>query len=202
MLLIGAALRGPFNMSRPLRVAMLAPPWLTMPVKGYAGVERVIQSLVEELRKLNVEVVMFANGERELKGVTTYSLYNIEQYPEIHRPSYESAPILGAHVQFSLNKIIEDGKFDIVHDHTEYLGPQVLAWASMRDDVPPVVHTKHGPPFSTKSMNEQGIPDNTPYWRQLGGNMGKLYLVGISDALMVAAPNELRHHILPTVYNA
>lgn len=202
MLLYDAAFWRYFKMPRPLRVAMLAPPWLAMPVKGYAGIERVIQSLVGELRKLNVEVVMFANGERKLKGVKTHALYKTEQYAEIHRPCYESSPILGAHVQFSLNKIIEDGKFDVIHDHTEYLGPQVLAWASMRQDVPPIVHTKHGPPFSTDLMNDQGIPDNTPYWRQLGGNMGKLYMVGISDTLMALAPRELRSRILPTVYNA
>lgn len=185
-----------------LRVAMITPPWLALPIRGYGGIERVVQSLVEELRKLDVDVEIFGNGERKLKGVKTHSIYKTDQISEIHRPCYESTPILGAHVQFSLNKIIEDGNFDIIHDHTEYLGPQVLAWASLRADMPPVLHTKHGPPFSTRQMNDLGIPDNIPYWQQLGRNIGRLYIVGISDALMAAAPVELRPHILPTVYNA
>lgn len=188
--------------NKPLRVAMIAPPWLALPIKGYGGIELVMESLVRGLQKLGVEVEIFGNSERTMRNVKTHSLYDEEQYVNIHRPIYESAPILGAHVQFALNKIIEDGKFDVIHDHTEYLGPQVLAWASMRPDVPPIVHTRHGPPFSTQQMNEQGIPDNMPYWRELGLNMGKLYFVGISDTLMASAPKELKPHILPTVYNA
>lgn len=186
-----------------LRVAVIAPPWLAMPTKGYAGTERVIQALVDEVKKMpDVEVVVFANGERKLRGVRTYSLYNTEQYPNIHKPCYESSPILGAHVQFALNKIIEDGNFDIIHDHTEYQGTQVIAWASMRPDMPPVIHTKHGPPFSSPQMDAQGVPDNKPYWQQFAQNTGKLFIVGISDALKASAPAELQSHFLATVYNA
>lgn len=188
--------------NKPLRVAMIAPPWLALPIKGYGGIELVMESLIRGLQNLGVEVEIFGNCERLLRGVKTHAIYKEEQYDNIHRPIYESAPILGAHVQFALNKIIEDGTFDVIHDHTEYIGPQTLAWASMRPDVPPIVHTRHGPPFSTTQMNEQGIPDNLPFWRELGKNIGKLYLVGISDALMAPAPEELKPHILPTVYNA
>lgn len=189
-------------MSRPLRVAMILPPWLSLPIKSYGGIELVVQILVEELKKQNIEVVLFANGERKLKGFKTESIYNADQHCEIYRPVYESAPILGAHVQFALNKILEDGKFDVIHAHTEYLDSQVLVWASMRPDVPPIVQTKHGPPFSSRQTLQQGIPDNLPFWRELAKNMGKYYLIGISDALKNAAPKELQPRFLKTVYNA
>ena len=38
-----------------LRVAMLAPPWLKIPVDGYGGVEAVIDGLVKGLVEQDVE---------------------------------------------------------------------------------------------------------------------------------------------------
>ncbi|HEV7952267.1 MAG TPA: glycosyltransferase, partial [Candidatus Saccharimonadales bacterium] len=98
--------------------------------------------------------------------------------------------------------IKEDGGFDIIHDHNGYIGPQLLAWASADPDIPPIVHTHHGPPFSTKEMLAQGLPDNRPFWEQMARHMGRSYIIGISDALMRSAPKALEPHILPTVYNA
>lgn len=188
-------------MSR-LRVAMIAPPWLALPIKGYGGIELVLDGLVDGLKKLDVEVVIFANGEHTTRGVKTHSLYKTEQFKEIHRPAYETMPIIGAHLQFALNKIKEDGNFDIIHDHNGFFGPQMLAWASNDPDIPPIVHTHHGPPFSTKEMLAQGLPDNHPFWEQLAVNMGRCYIIGISQALMKPAPKALQAHILPPVYNA
>jgi glycosyltransferase involved in cell wall biosynthesis len=188
-------------MSR-LRVAIIAPPWLALPIKGYGGIELVLDGLIDGLRKLDVEVEVFANGEHKTRGVKTHSLYKTEQFKEIHRPGYETLPIMAAHMQFALTKIKEDGGFDIIHDHNGYIGPQLLAWASADPDIPPIVHTHHGPPFSTKEMLAQGLPDNRPYWEQMAQHMGRAYIIGISDALMRPAPRALEPHILPSVYNA
>lgn len=185
-----------------LRVAMIAPPWLALPIKGYGGIELVLEGLITGLRNEGVEVVVYGNGARTMRGVKTYSLYKTEQFAEIHRPLYESYVIVGAHIQFALNAIKADGNFDIIHDHNGYLGPQLLAWASHDPGLPPMVHTHHGPPFSNQQVLDQGVPDNRPYWQQLSGHMGRLYLIGISDALMAPAPVGLKSHILPTVYNA
>lgn len=185
-----------------LRVAIIAPPWLALPIRGYGGIELVLDGLIAGLRKLDVDVEIFGNGEHTTKGVKTHSIYKTEQYVNIHRPAYETLPIMTAHLQYALRKIKEDGGFDVIHDHNGYIGPQVLAWASADPDIPPIVHTHHGPPFSTKEMLGQGIPDNRPHWEQLAGHMGRSYIIGISDALMKTAPKALRPHILPTVYNA
>lgn len=188
-------------MSR-LRVAMIAPPWLALPIKGYGGIELVLDGLIDGLKKLDVEVVVFANGEHKTPGVKTHSIYKTEQFKEIHRPGYETLPIMGAHLQFALNQIKKDGNFDIIHDHNGYIGPQVLAWASADPDLPPIVHTHHGPPFSTKEMLAQGLPDNRLFWEQMAEHMGRCYIIGISEALMKPAPKALHSHILPPVYNA
>jgi glycosyltransferase involved in cell wall biosynthesis len=188
-------------MSR-LRVAIIAPPWLALPIKGYGGIELVLDGLIDGLRKLDVEVVVFGNGEHKTRGITTHSLYDTEQFKNIQRPAYETLPILAAHMQFALTKIKEDGNFDVIHDHNGFIGPEILAWATADPDMPPVIHTHHGPPFSTKAMLAQGLPDNNPFWEQLARHIGRCYIVGISEALMHSAPKALLPHILPPVYNA
>jgi glycosyltransferase involved in cell wall biosynthesis len=105
-------------------------------------------------------------------------------------------------MQFAINRIEADGHFDIIHDHNNFLGPQLLAQATRRTDMPPAIHTLHGPPFSNSAMLKQGLPDNKLFWDQLGRNMGQLYMVGISDTLMQSAPKSLQPSILSTVYNA
>ncbi len=185
-----------------MRIAIIAPPWIAIPIKSYGGIEVVLEGLISGLLALGVEVEVFGNSERKMRGVKIHSIYNKEQYFNIDRPVYESLPIISAHMEFALSKIKEDGGFDIIHDHNGFIGPEVLAWATNDSSLPPVVHTIHGPPFSNKSTMAQGLPDNRPFWEQLSKNMGRLYLIGISDALMKPAPVGLRSHILPTVYNA
>lgn len=186
-----------------LRVAMIAPPWLTIPPKGYGGIEAVINGLVRGLVNRDVQVELFTiKGTRMPRKVKLHTLYDTEQFCDIQRPFYESLPILTAHLQFALNKIRADGKFDIIHDHNNFLGPQLLAQATRSPDMPPAIHTLHGPPFSNEAMLAQCLPDNRLFWDQLGQNMGRLFIVGISDTLMKTAPQSLRPAILPTVYNA
>ena len=185
-----------------LRVAIIAPPWLALPIRGYGGIELVLDGLIAGLRKQDIAVEVFGNGAHATRGVKTHSLYKTEQFHHIHKPMYEALPIICAHLQFALDAIKKDGEFDIIHDHTGFMGMQLLAWATIDPGLPPAIHTHHGPPFSTEHMLEQDLPDNNPYWEQLAGHAGRSYIVGISDALMKPAPEDLRKSILPTVYNA
>jgi len=185
-----------------MRVAMIAPPWLALPVNGYGGIEVVLEGLISELLLMGVEVEVFGNTERQLDGVITHGIYGVEQYKYIHRAWYDSLPILSAHMEFSLDQIKKDGHFDIIHDHNHYFGPEILAWATTDPLLPPVVHTHHGPPFTNSSTLANGIPDNGPFWNQLANHMGRVYIIGISDSLMKPAPAKLHEHMLPTVYNA
>lgn len=177
---------------------MIVPPWLALPIKGYGGIELVVQALARELTQLGVEVTLFANGAWTMRGVKTYSLYKQEMYPNIFLPVNESVFIMNAHLQFAINHIMQDGSYDIVHNHMEFVGTQVLNMASMVKGFPPVLHTHHGPPF----VEKQGQPGPGEFWRQLSDNMGNFYVVGISSALLAPAPKKLRPHILPAVHNA
>lgn len=186
-----------------LRVAVIAPPWLTIPPKGYGGIEAVVDGLTKGLVKLGVDVELFTiQGTKVPKGVKIHALYDSEQYQYIAMALFDNFPVLAAQMQFALNRIREAGDFDIIHDHMTFLGPQVLAAATMDERLPPAVHTLPGPPFSTEETIAGGLPDNRPFWSQLGQSTGRMYLIGISDMLMRTAPESLHHAILGTVYNA
>ena len=185
-----------------LRVALIAPPWLHIPPSGYGGIEAVLDGLITGLINNDVEVELFTvHGTKRYRGVKQHYLYNEEQYKDIHLPMYEAMPILAAHMQFALNYIKEDGKFDIIHDHNGFLGPQILDWATRDTTMPPAVHTLHGPPFTNQTMIDHGLPDNRLFWEQIGKSK-RSFIIGISDTLMSPAPDSLKPMILPTVYNA
>lgn len=187
---------------KPLRVAIIAPPWLAMPIRGYGGIELVIQSLVDELKKNNdVQVELFANGARRMRGVKTHSIYKTELFNTIDFPYYDAPlQIMQAHLNFALQKIEKDGDFDIIHDHNPYIGPTFFSPVSRVPGLPPVLHTFHGPPFSTKDTIEEGQEDNRLQLEHM--HLGRLYMVCISKAMAKKAPRNIRPHLLPAVHNA
>ena len=186
-----------------LKVAMIAPPWLKIPPEGYGGIEIVVDTLVHGLVGQGVEVELFTiQKTKRLKHVKVHALYQSEQYEYMHRPMYEAAPIIAAHMQFAINRIREIGDFDVIHDHNGFIGPQLLASETANGMLPPAVHTLHGPPFSSGLMTGGDLPSNKPYWQELSKNMGRVYLIGISSVLTAPAPKSLKKHILSPVHNA
>lgn len=182
-----------------LRVAMIAPPWLPIPPKGYGGIENVLAGLVPELMKLGAEVELFATGDSKIKATKRHWIYKTGQYGQIHKPQYDALPISIAHLQYALNIIKEDGAFDVIHDHNGFIGP--LLFYNIDSGLPPVIHTLHGPPFSKPDRRSLDIPDNLLMWRQFKKTKG-LRLVPISKALAKAAPRNLKAQLLPAVHNA
>lgn len=180
---------------------MLAPPWLRIPPKGYGGIEVVLYDLVRGLKDLGVEVDLFNVRQTKIPGIKVKALYKKEQYGDIHLPMFHSGPILMAHLQYALNYIRKDGNYDIIHDHNGFFGPSLLEYASQLPDMPPVIHTMHGPPFSTQQMLDQGLPDNRIYWNQLNPK-GRFYVVPISHAFMNTAPAKVKKYSLDPVHNA
>jgi glycosyltransferase involved in cell wall biosynthesis len=144
-------------------------------------------------------VDLFATGNSRIRGVNTYHVYNTDQYRHIHRALYDNSPIIVAHVLHALNEIQKNGSYDIIHDHNPYIGPAILDWATQLPNMPPAIHTHHGPPFSDSDVESQ-VPDNAPMWKQLGKS-NRLYYVGISDALMEPAPKEIKPRILKAVHH-
>lgn len=184
-----------------LRVAIVAPPWLPLPVKGYGGIELVIEGLIGGLRKQGVEVELFANGATKMRGVKTHSLYKSEQFRHIYEPFYESYPIVEAQLIYAYNKILEDGKFDIIHCHVPHVGPSFWSMASQNRKLPPILGTFHGPPFTMNAEHAIGSIYNTKDLEQIVDFNG-YYALCISDAMTATAPPNIMPRMLPAVHNA
>lgn len=187
-----------------LRVAIIAPPWLKIPVKGYGGVEAVIDSLVAGLSHYSddVEIEIFGVGGGRLHGVKVHAITKHEQFEHILKPMYDFAlPIASYHVLEALDMILADGQFDVIHDHNYFLGPAILSWASRARDIPPVIHTIHGPPLATENSVRAGMPDNRLFWRAIDSGHN-CYFVSISDAMKNSMPRDVVPQMLDTVHNA
>lgn len=186
-----------------LKVAIIAPPWLSLPVKGYGGIELVLQGLVQALADIpSIEVVLFASGERKLRNITTYSLFKKDQFEHIYEPYFETYALARAHLEFAYNTIKEMGDVDIVHDHTPHLGPAFWSTISaLVPKFPPVLHTFHGPPFKAANVKSFGSVYNTADIKQIK-DFGKFYASCISKAMAKTVPKNVRPRLVKPVHNA
>ncbi len=129
-----------------LRIAMLAPPWISVPALGYGGVESVVSALTEALVGRGHEVTLLcAPGSKSTARVVT--LLDEARPDEIERSPYEADHVARAFAMIDLAP--PDERFDLVHDHS---GFTALAMADRIDT--PVVHTftgssRRAPPRST-----------------------------------------------------
>jgi glycosyltransferase involved in cell wall biosynthesis len=177
---------------------MVAPPWLPVPPIGYGGIENVIYALIPALMRQGVDVELFTTKDTKLRTSKKHWLYETGQYEYIHRPQYDSLPILIAQSMFALNAIRQDGGFDVIHDNSPFIGPISLANAD--EGLPPAVHTVHGPPFTTPDRLDIGLPDNRPMWRELSKS-SRVQYVPISHSMANNAPRSLKQNLLPPVHN-
>lgn len=115
-----------------LRVAMLAPPWISVPPPGYGGVESVVSVLTEALVARGVDVTLFC-APGSISGARVRPLLATTHPDEIERSLHECDHVARAFAA------IDGGPFDVVHDHC---GFTALAMADRLET--PVVHTLHG----------------------------------------------------------
>lgn len=155
----------------PLRIAMLAPPWIAVPPPGYGGVEWVVSALTEALIARGHRVTLFcAPGSASAADVVT--LLDEVHDDEIERSLYECDHVSRA---FEAIESPADGRpFDVVHDHC---GFTALAMADRLRT--PLVHTLHGQFTSA-----------TAAFYARHGHKGSL--VAISAAQLASAPAGLR----------
>ena len=122
------------NAMRPLRIAIVAPPWYEVPPDGYGGTEMLCASLVEGLLDLGHEVTLVAAG-RDLTGGRMIRTF--EEPPEgLGGPDHMTIELLHA---VGVADALRDVPLDIVHDHTS-----TAALSQLHRDAPTVV-TAHLP---------------------------------------------------------
>jgi glycosyltransferase involved in cell wall biosynthesis len=114
----------------PLRVGLIAPPWVPVPPVHYGGTELVVDLLARGLRTAGCEVVLFTTGDAACP-VPRRWLYP-EALGTADAPAGERQ-----HVEWAYATL---GDVDVVHDHTE-AGP---AMTEAHDPAVPVVTTVHG----------------------------------------------------------
>lgn len=155
----------------PLRIAMVAPPWIPVPPPGYGGIETVVSALTEELVGRGHEVTLYC-APGSMSAATLHPLLAATHEREIERAVVEAD-----HVSRALADIEPagdgPGAFDVIHDHS---GFTLLAMANRLEA--PVVHTVHGPLDHTTA----------PFYAE---HAGKATLVGISRAQLADAPADL-----------
>ena len=148
-----------------LRIAVLSPLVLPVPPQGYAGTERVVATLVDELHARGHRVTLFAAGDSsvpcELVPVVERSLWS-SGYAESGR-EYLDLVVAAAWERAS--------DFDVIHSHLEG-----AAFLLARHGPTPLVTTFHG------RLDEPGMPERLAAFPEIP-------LVSISDSQRRWAPD-------------
>jgi glycosyltransferase involved in cell wall biosynthesis len=116
-----------------MRIAQIAPPWITVPPAGYGGTEWVVKQLCDGLTAMGHEVTLYATGDSQTPAQLR-SIFPVQLPQYMEKSSFDAS-----HVTFALDDIIADGGYDIVHDHSGFL---VVAFSHYLR-LPPILHTIH-----------------------------------------------------------
>jgi glycosyltransferase involved in cell wall biosynthesis len=114
-----------------MRIAQLAPPWITVPPAGYGGTEWVVQQLCDGLAARGHDVRLYATGDSH----TAAALCAL--FPREMPDRIGVTPFDARHTSFAFADI-EQSEFDLVHDHSGF-----IAVAFSRYLATPMVHTVH-----------------------------------------------------------
>ncbi|MGW4460580.1 glycosyltransferase [Micromonospora sp. NPDC004704] len=171
-----------------LTVLMNAGPWLSVPPPGYGGIENVVATLVPELRRLGVRVVLASVGSSTLAADERLSVFADGQFPSLQRPYNQVCGIAQAHLGGVVRAVRGRDDIDLVHDHVEAVGLATLA--AMGPDGPPVLHTLHW-----------DLGKHPDLYGQLDGG-DRVRVNGVSAAQLARAPAALRAHSVGHVHLA
>jgi glycosyltransferase involved in cell wall biosynthesis len=161
-----------------MKVLMNAGPWLPVPPHGYGGIENVVATLVPELRRLGVHVVLATVGESGLAVDERVSVFPTGQFAALQRPYNQVCGIVPAHLHGIVRELRGRDDIDLVHDHVEAAG--LATAAALGGAAPPVLHTLHWD--LAKHPELYGTID--------GG--GRVRVNGVSAAQLARAPAALR----------
>ncbi len=132
-----------------MRVALIAPPFISVPPKVYGGTELFIGHLAVGLDKLGIDVVVYANGESTVP-VETRSLYKASQWP-IKGEVYDNLKDIN-HTAWAINDAIK--QCDLLHLNN---APGLV---HSRCFATPFVYTIHHP-------HEEGLSDFYEFYPQV-----------------------------------
>lgn len=169
-----------------LTVLMNAGPWLSVPPPGYGGIENVVATLVPELRKLGVRVVLASVETSALPVDERIWVFPDGQFHALQRPYNQVCGISQAHLNGVVRELHTRDDIDLVHDHVEAVG--LATMAAMGPDAPPVLHTLHW-----------DLAKHPELYGNLDGGE-RVRVNGVSASQLARAPRALREHSVGHVH--
>ncbi|MBI2031781.1 MAG: glycosyltransferase family 4 protein [Candidatus Levybacteria bacterium] len=162
-----------------MKIAQLAPPWLSVPPSGYGGTELIVYYLTQGLVKRGHDVTLFASGDSK----TDAKLFSI--YPKSigNNGELKNQPL--SPMLHYIECFERASEFDIIHNHAQY-------YAMFLADLvkTPVVHTIHG------SFSKEDVPQEDK--RQTLMKFKNHNFISISDSQRRGLMNL---NYIATVYN-
>jgi len=116
-----------------MKIALLAPPYLSVPPKKYGGTEKIVSLLADGLVERGHDVTLFATGD-SLTRAKLVSVFPSELGNSGLKKDDGLLPLI--HYTSCIKKTLD---FDIIHNHGQY-----LAMFPCDFSLVPVVHTIHG----------------------------------------------------------
>jgi glycosyltransferase involved in cell wall biosynthesis len=171
-----------------VKVLINAGPWLSVPPRGYGGIENIIATLVPGLRRLGVQVVLATVGDSRAEADERVSVFAEGQFAALQRPYNQVCGVVQAHLHGVVRTLRERDDIDLVHDHVEAAG--LATFAALSAALPPVLHTLHWD--LTKHPELYGTFD--------GG--GRVRVNGVSASQLRRAPAALQAHSVGHVHLA
>lgn len=131
-----------------MRVAVIAPPWVTVPPIAYGGTEAAIDVLCRGLVARGHEVLLVSAGDASSScGIERIALFPcpVAGLAASGEPGSEPAVVRTAEIEHAAFGHLHAAEWgaDVIHDHT-ISGPAFGAVRDARGAGPPVVTTHHG----------------------------------------------------------
>jgi glycosyltransferase involved in cell wall biosynthesis len=115
-----------------VRIALICPPWVAVPPKGYGGIEWVVSMEADGLAEAGHDVTLFATGDSITKARLEYVLDVAPGSKAINDVTLDTT-----HTLFSLRDVRD--RFEVLHVHSPF-----SALAAAIETGIPTVHTLHG----------------------------------------------------------
>ena len=114
-----------------MRIAEIAPPWVTVPPAGYGGIELVVALLADGLVERGHDVTLFASGGSTSKAQIVSPLPEPPERARLGNSWDETYHATSAYLA------TQDGGFDVIHDHSGIVGPALATcFGAARDRRP------------------------------------------------------------------
>lgn len=125
-----------------LKIAQVAPLWITIPPEKYGGIERIVAMLCDGLVEKGHNVTLFASPGSKTKA----KLISVFDRPLLEAGIPWSNPIWNLRNLSKAYEMANSGDFDIVHCHLDIWG---LFFQNLTKS--PTLHTMHNPLYRTNA---------------------------------------------------